>query len=54
MKFKIGDKVIFDMGYNSRSYGIVTSSNDKFVFVKFNNSLHPQACNPQWLRRCYK
>lgn len=39
-----------DIEHPDVEYGIVSSSNEKYVFVKYKNYLHPIATNPQDLR----
>ena len=47
---KIGRKVIFRYFHGEEEEGIVTSVNDKNVFVRFGNKAFSEACSPEMLR----
>lgn len=40
-KKDIGRKVIYDSGYKIEE-GVITSFNDKYVFVRYGSAIHPQ------------
>lgn len=52
--FKSGDKIVYTpfVGCDERllEYGTVTSTNDKYVFVKFKKFYDSTACRPSDLR----
>lgn len=39
-----------DAGHPDVEHGVVTSANDKFVFVRFGARIGSQACDPDTLR----
>jgi len=41
-------------GHPDCEHGVVTSTNDKFVFVRFGSHIHSQACDPETLRLQFK
>jgi hypothetical protein len=45
-----GREVVFDSPGSKMEFGIVSSWNDRFIFVKYNGSQQSQATNPEDLR----
>lgn len=45
--FKTGQNVIYTAGHGEKESGVVTSTNDKFVFVRYGNNLQSQATSPE-------
>ena len=45
--YLIGRKIVhIDQFLPNKQYGIITSVNDVYIFVKYNDSLPPRAMNP--------
>ena len=44
---KVGSIVTYEDGSGKRERGIITSSNERFVFVRFGVSCTSQACQPE-------
>lgn len=42
----IGRKVVFEQFGCKKEEGVITSVNDRFIFVRFGNSCQGQACSP--------
>jgi len=55
--FKVGDEVYYTSphligeGRTQDNYGLVTSTNDTFVFVSFNHNPTSHACRPDSLEK---
>jgi hypothetical protein len=46
---RVGRKVIFTYLHGETAEGVVTSVNDKYVFVRFGSLAHGEACEPERL-----
>lgn len=47
---KVGQRVTFRYHHGEEVHGIVSSSNGKFVFVRFDGKRSAEACDPAQLR----
>jgi len=47
---KIGRSVIFRYQHGEEQAGVVTSVNDRYVFVRFGSAIGSQSCDPRMLR----
>ncbi|MDR2095752.1 MAG: hypothetical protein LBP76_09585 [Treponema sp.] len=45
-----GREVVFDFRGSEREFGIISSWNERFIFVKYNGSQQSQATDPMSLR----
>lgn len=42
----IGNKVVYRTGYGRVEEGVVTSVNDRFVFVRYGSDVHSKSTDP--------
>lgn len=49
-KNSIGRKVVFDRTGLPLEEGVITSANDRFVFVRYGTDIHSKATDPDDLR----
>lgn len=47
---KIGRRVIFRYHHGEEVAGVVTSVNDRYVFVRFGSATSSESCDPDMLR----
>lgn len=47
---KVGRRVIFRYHHGEEQHGVVTSTNDRFVFVRFGAATSAESCEPAQLR----